>query len=167
MGFKRPLVRIQSLGPRKSFNHAGFAGWGIFFFSQKSQLGQQTGQQILRKFFTCTAYRLKGWSTMAAIQEKVKNGKIVSCKFKVCLGRDKSGKQVFKCMTWVPPEGLTPAKTRKAAQFEADAWEKELKHAFQQEQETTREKEANYTFNGFVTDVWMPIKITSFLLPQI
>ena len=44
---------------------------------------------------------------MASIQENIKEGKTVSYKFKVCLGRDKDGKQIFKCKTWYPPENLT------------------------------------------------------------
>ena len=91
---------------------------------------------------------------MAAIQEKMKKGKIVSCKFKACLGRDASGKQIFKCKTWYPLESLTPAKIKKAAQAEADTWEREMKHAFLMEQETAQEDETNYTFNGFVNDVF-------------
>ena len=43
-------------------------------------------------------------------------------------------------MTWYPPEGLTPAKIKKAAQAEADTWKRELKQAFLMEQETTQEK---------------------------
>ncbi len=33
---------------------------------------------------------------MACIQEKTKGKKIVSFKFKACLGRDANGKQIFK-----------------------------------------------------------------------
>ena len=62
---------------------------------------------------------------MASIQEKLKDGKAVSYKFKACLGRDKSGKQIFKCITWYPPENLTLAKIQKAAKLEADIWERE------------------------------------------
>ena len=52
---------------------------------------------------------------MAYIQEKVKGKKIVSFKFKACMGRDLGGKQIFKCKTWYPPADLTPAKARKEA----------------------------------------------------
>ena len=41
---------------------------------------------------------------MATIQEKIKGGKIVSFKIKVCLGRDENGKQIFKCKTWYDNE---------------------------------------------------------------
>ena len=62
---------------------------------------------------------------MAYIQEKVKGKKIVSFKFKTCLGRDDNGKQIFKCWTWYPPADLTPAKARKEADRVADRWEAE------------------------------------------
>ena len=60
---------------------------------------------------------------MAYIQEKIKGKKIVSFKFKACVGRDADGKQVFKCTTWYPPDELTPAKARKEAQKVAVLWE--------------------------------------------
>ena len=49
----------------------------------------------------------KDGKEMASIKEKVNGGKVVSYKFRACLGRDKDGKQIFKCMTWFPPENLT------------------------------------------------------------
>ena len=49
---------------------------------------------------------------MAAIQEKVKGGKIVSFKFKAYMGRNEEGKQVFRCLTWYPEEEMTKAKSR-------------------------------------------------------
>ena len=60
---------------------------------------------------------------MAHIQEKTKGKKIVSFKFKACVGRGADGKQVFKCKTWYPPDELTPAKARKEAQKVAARWE--------------------------------------------
>ena len=64
---------------------------------------------------------------MAYIQEKVKGKKLVSFKFKACMGRDLGGKQIFKCETWYPPADLTPAKARKEAQRAAGVWEEEVK----------------------------------------
>ena len=49
--------------------------------------------------------------------------------------RDVRGKQVRKCTTWTPPEGLTPAKAKKAAERAADAWEQEIKAENQKEKE--------------------------------
>ena len=100
---------------------------------------------------------------MAYIQEKLKGKKIVSFKFKACVGRDDNGKQIFKCTTWYPPSELTPAKARKEAQKVAGVWEEEAKQAYLKEQE---EKAVAgelpppapvYTFDGFVNEVWIPL----------
>lgn len=57
---------------------------------------------------------------MANIRENKKNGKTVSYRFTVCLERDAQGKQVRKYTTWTPPEGLTPAKAKRAAERAAE-----------------------------------------------
>ena len=72
---------------------------------------------------------------MAYIQEKFKGKKIVSFKFKACVGRDADGKQVFKCTTWYPPDDLTPAKAWKEAQKVAVLWEDEARKAYLKEQQ--------------------------------
>ena len=54
---------------------------------------------------------------MASIREKKIGKKVVSYVFTASLGRDASGKQIRKYLSWIPPEGLTPAKARKAAAF--------------------------------------------------
>jgi len=97
---------------------------------------------------------------MASIQEKLKDGKAVSYKFKACLGRDKSGKQIFKCITWYPPENLTLAKIQKAAKLEADIWEREAKQAFFQEQEMAEYQQTHYTFSSFVNQIWLPLDMS-------
>ena len=74
---------------------------------------------------------------MAYIQEKLKGKKIVSFKFKACVGRDDNGKQIFKCTTWYPPAELTPAKARKEAQKVAAIWEDEVRQAYLKEREET------------------------------
>lgn len=101
---------------------------------------------------------------MATIQEKIKEGKIISYKFKACLGRDEGGKQVFKCMTWYPPENLTKAKSKKAAERASAAWELELKQVYLLEREQARQEVAAkaeraniYTFGRFVNEVWIPL----------
>mgnify|MGYP006974664862 CR=1 FL=1 len=53
---------------------------------------------------------------MASIIPKEKDGKIISYKFKACVGRDDCGKQVFRCTTWKVPAGLVPSKAAKAAE---------------------------------------------------
>ena len=62
---------------------------------------------------------------MAAITPKEKNGKVVSYRFRACVGRDEMGKQIFRSTTWIVPDGLTPARAAKAAQRAAVLWERE------------------------------------------
>ncbi len=47
---------------------------------------------------------------MASIYPNRKDGKIISFKFKAFLGRDKNGKQIFKCTTWTPPKVMSESK---------------------------------------------------------
>ena len=96
---------------------------------------------------------------MAYIQEKVKGKKIVSFKFKTCLGRDDNGKQIFKCWTWYPPADLTPAKARKEADRVAARWEEEQRLAFSQQkaEEPPAPPAPVYTFDTFVNEVWIPL----------
>ena len=96
---------------------------------------------------------------MAYIQETVKGKKIVSFKFKTCLGRDDNGKQIFKCWTWYPPADLTPAKARKEADRVAGRWEEEQRLAFSQQkaEEPPAPPAPVYTFDTFVNEVWIPL----------
>jgi len=107
---------------------------------------------------------------MATIQEKKKNGEIVSYKFKVYLGRDEKGKQIFRCTTWFPEEKLPPTKTRKAAQLAADLWERELKKQpilpvekpkaqAAPHYSYTPEATCTYTFDKFTKDIWLPLNV--------
>lgn len=106
---------------------------------------------------------------MANIRENKKNGKTVSYRFTVCLGRDNHGKQIRKYDTWTPPVGLTPAKARKAAERAADTWEQDVRTEFQKEQEALAcdvsyqlppEKRKD-DFAAFVNDVWLPLHVRS------
>ena len=97
---------------------------------------------------------------MATVGEKIKDGKIVSCKFKTCVGRSEQGKQIFRCMTWYPPANTTPTKIRRLARVAADAWEQEAKQAYLLECKNAKQTVADairYTFDGFVNDVWIPL----------
>ena len=96
---------------------------------------------------------------MAYIQAKIKGKKIVSFKFKTCLGRDANGKQIFKCWTWHPPVDLTPAKARKEADRVADRWEAEQRLAYSQQkaEEPSAPPAPVYTFDTFVNEVWIPL----------
>ena len=99
---------------------------------------------------------------MATIREKKKDGKIVSFSFTACLGRDLQGKQIRRYFTWIPPEGLTPSKAKKAAEKAAVAWEKEIKA----EELTTNEQsyalpaeQRRDDFVAFVNDTWYSLFI--------
>lgn len=96
---------------------------------------------------------------MASIQEKCKGRKIISYKFRACIGRDENGKQIFKSTTWYPPPELTPAKSRKAAKLAADEWEATIRQEFEIGQITVvpSPQRAAYTFDQFVNDVWFPL----------
>ena len=100
---------------------------------------------------------------MAAIKENKKGRKIVSFKFRACVGRDEKGKQVFKCKTWYPAEGLTNAQSRKAAATAAEEWEKEVKSTPVPTEETKAvaepETEKTLTFSRFVQEVWLPLAV--------
>ena len=54
---------------------------------------------------------------MATVYENYRNGKLVSFKFKVYLGREESGKQKLKYTTWHIPEGMTAKKARRLAKI--------------------------------------------------
>ena len=102
---------------------------------------------------------------MAAITPIRKNGKIVSYKFRTCLGRNEAGKQIFKCTTWKIPEGLIPSKQEKAAHKAAEAWEHHVKEEYRKdvldpERITIREIcKKQTTFSSFVWEIWYPISI--------
>ena len=70
---------------------------------------------------------------MASIRENRNNGKTVSYRFTACLGRDAQGKQIRKYLTWTPPDSLPPAKAKKAAEKEADAWEISIREEYEKE----------------------------------
>ena len=72
---------------------------------------------------------------MASVYPSNKNGKVVSYKFKTCVGRDEQKKQVIRCTTWIPPQDLTPAKMQRAAERVAEDWEEEVRTEYQKEQE--------------------------------
>ena len=104
---------------------------------------------------------------MATITEKVKDGKIVSCKFKTCVGRDENKKQISRCMTWYPPDGMTNSKIQKSAKIAAEKWETETKRLYLLEQENAERTDnetptvrTDYTFVGFVNDIWLPLFVS-------
>lgn len=95
---------------------------------------------------------------MANIRENQKNGKITSYRFTACLGRDKEKRQIRKYMTWVPPEGLTPAKARKAAERAADLWEQELRATHSAGQLTSGISKTD-DLVLFIDKIWLPLQV--------
>ena len=102
---------------------------------------------------------------MASITQNKKDGKVVSYKFKACVGRDELGKQVFKCSTWKVPEGLIPSRVEKAAQKAAADWEKQVKDEYLkdlQNPERIKEREIarkHTEFSKFALQDWFPVCI--------
>ena len=97
---------------------------------------------------------------MANIRENTKSGKVISYRFTACMERDVRGKQVRKYTTWTPPEGLTPAKAKKAAERAADAWEQEVKAEYQKEKELGNAyrlppEKRHDDFAAFVNEMWL------------
>ena len=102
---------------------------------------------------------------MASIIPNFKDGKIISYKFKACVGRDDCGKQVVRCTTWKVPVGLVPSKAVRAAEKAAAAWEQDAREEYKkdlQDAETARQQEiakCRTDFVHFVKNVWFPICI--------
>ena len=70
---------------------------------------------------------------MASITQNKKDGKVISYKFKACVGRDEFGKQIWRCTTWKAPDGLIPSRAEKAAQKAATDWEKQVKDEYKKD----------------------------------
>ena len=102
---------------------------------------------------------------MAAITPNKKNGKTISYRFRACVGRDESGKQIFRSTTWNVPEGLTPSKGEKAAQKACGLWETEARAEYEKDlkdPERVRVRELSRTkldFVQFIENDWFPICI--------
>ena len=102
---------------------------------------------------------------MAAITPKKKNGKIISYKFRACIGRDEAGKQIFRCTTWKVPLDHSPSKAEKAASRAAETWEKEVRAEYEKDirdPERVRAREISRSkteFSDFVLNEWFPICI--------
>jgi integrase len=85
----------------------------------------------------------------SATPNRGKDGKIISYRFRCCVGRDEQGRQKFATKTAKQPEGLTPAKEKKEMQTLADEWEKGIKAG--------KVPEKSQTFERFVNETWFPV----------
>lgn len=102
---------------------------------------------------------------MATIIKNIKDGKVISYKFRSCLGRDDMGKQISRYTTWHIPAGLTPSKAERAAKTAAAEWEKQVKWDYEQDLKDparikAREIDRTRTdFTDFIQNVWFPLGV--------
>lgn len=89
---------------------------------------------------------------MSSIYPNRKNGKIISFKFKVCIGIDENNKQIFKCKTWTPEKSMSESKLKDLAKKEATLWEHQVMENYCNQQESAFEP--NITFLEFVEEKW-------------
>ena len=91
---------------------------------------------------------------MASIKENRKNGKIVSFKFRVFIGRDENGRQQFKTKIWKPDKTYTEGRLIKLAEAEAALWEREIMCGDAPIAE--EKKPSPIRFCDFVNNDWLP-----------
>ena len=102
---------------------------------------------------------------MATLTQNKKDGKVISYKFKACVGRDEFGKQIFRCTTWKVPDSLIPSRMEKAAQKAAAEWERQAKEEYKKDvlnPQRIKEREiskARTDFACFINELWFPICI--------
>ena len=104
---------------------------------------------------------------MASITPKRKSGRIVSYKFKTCVGRNTQGKQIFRCTTWVPPEGMKVFQADRAAEKAALEWEDTARAEYEREMAALAAgksyslppEKRHDDFNSFVSEIWLPPKL--------
>ena len=100
---------------------------------------------------------------MATIIKNLKDGKVVSYKFRAYLGRTECGTQIARYTTWTIPEGITPSKAERLAQKAATAWEKEVKDEYEKDLNDTarikaREIDKQRTdFPDFIQQTWFSL----------
>ena len=102
---------------------------------------------------------------MATIIKNLKDGKVVSYKFRAYLGRTENGTQIARYTTWSIPENLTPSKAERLAQKAAAAWEKEVKDEYTKDiNDPTRIKareinKQHTDFSDFIHHTWFSLCI--------
>lgn len=107
--------------------------------------------------------------SMASITPKRKSGRIVSYKFKTCVGRNTQGKQIFRCTTWVPPEGMKVFQADRAAEKAALEWEDTARAEYEREMAALATgksyslppEKRHDDFNSFVSEIWLPLQVRS------
>ena len=153
----------------KSYGFGSFSNFLSYFArSEKEKAHKKAHKPLKNRVNPLESPDRKG-AKMASIRENIKKGKVVSYRFIACLDRGADGKQIRKYYTWTPPEGLTPAKAKKQAQKEADAWEEELRAEYQKQKEAEAvgltyslpPEKRHDSFTIFIKDVWFPIQIAA------
>ena len=103
--------------------------------------------------------------SVATVKENRKNGKIVSYRFTVFLGRDENGVQIRETKTWKLPKGVGQKTARKEAEKQATLWEESLKHQTEERispvsvpaQAIAAERRDDFV--AFVEATWFPLKV--------
>ena len=97
---------------------------------------------------------------MASIKENRKKGKIVSFRFRVFIGRDENGRQLYKTKIQKPDQEYTEKRLKKLAEAEAALWEREIMQGVNEP--IVEEKTPSYIkFCDFVNDEWLPSLISN------
>lgn len=94
---------------------------------------------------------------MATIKANTdKSGKIISYRFRCCVGRDEVDKQIWRSTTIPRPDGLTPAKEKKEVDRLADEWEQKQRQQYELEKQgRTHVDKDKMTLDKFITDHWI------------
>ena len=101
--------------------------------------------------------------SMASVKPNFKNGKIVSYRFRTCVGRDENGKQIFRSMTWDIPEGMQASKIEKAAYKAVEQWEVIVRKEYEEDLKdpprvkNRRIDKTKTAFVPFVLNEWFPV----------
>ena len=81
-------------------------------------------------------------------------GEITGYRLRCCVGRDELDKQVWRTSTIARPEGLTPAKEKKAVEYLAAEWEENVKEEYKRT--NTKVDKTKISFADFIEKIWIP-----------
>jgi len=127
----------------------GFQGFFFFCLPFKKPKRSTTGQQK-------PDFRMCRKEIMASIKVNKKDGKIVSFKFRVFIGRDEYGRQRFKTKTWKPDKDYSEKRLLKLAENEATLWEHEIVQGVGSLPKGKRKMPSYIKFSDFVNNEWLP-----------
>jgi len=95
---------------------------------------------------------------MASIKKNVGVNGEISYRVRACVGRDATGRQVWRTCTMQRPDGdLTPKKEEKEIERLAADWEKEQRKQY--EQTHVKEDLNKISFARFVNEYWLPLDV--------